>query len=251
MRLHRFFIEEFIGRGSTSVSIKNKDLLHQWKNVFRFQVGHKLILLDNSGYEFHAEILLLTGTKAELTIVRAEKSQTEPTIELFLFAALIKKDNFEWVLEKGTEIGVSHFIPVLAERSEKKNLNIERGNKIILEASEQSGRAILPKIHESHGLKEALDFSVGQGCEAIFFLDPTGDHALDKNLLKNFKKVALFVGPEGGWSKNELELVRDFDMKTAADAATTNTVVICTFGKNGNILRAETASIVGSAIILL
>lgn len=239
MRLHRFFVTEPL-EGKDSFVATDRDLLHQWKNVFRFQVGHRLILLDNSSYEFIVQIVLLTGIKAEVQVISSKISGTNPQVDLTLFAALIKKDNFEWILEKGTEVGVSHFVPVLAEKSEKKNFNLERAGKIIQEATEQSGRARLPNIYAIHETADALNFCKEQKIESIVVLDPTGTEKLDKKIIGNNKKVAIFIGPEGGWSTKELELFKEFKEKGT---------IIATFGEA--ILRAETAAIVGAATFLL
>jgi|SRR3989344_74923 len=240
MRLHRFFVEELLApvavRGA--VKIKDKDLLHQWKHVFRFQVGHQLILLDNSGSEFQAQISSLSGIVADLIILSSKISGATPSEEIWLFMSLIKKDKFEWVLEKGTEIGVSHFIPVLADRSEKKNFNHERGVKIIKEAAEQSGRAKLPELGEICDLDETLKMveQIEQKNSFAIALDPTGDQKFDKKLFENATKMALFIGPEGGWSERELALFKK------------QNVAICTLGTA--ILRAETAAIVAPGLLL-
>ncbi len=238
MRLHRFFIDEPLV-GGNSIVIKNRDLLHQWKNVFRFQVGHRLILLDNSGYEFEAQISSLSGISCSLIIIESKLSPSAPSREIFLFAALIKKDKFEWVLEKGTEIGVSHFIPVLAERSEKKNLNTERALKIIKEATEQSHRAKLPKLHGALELEDALEFIKSPGVEncTVIVLDPSGSQKFDKHLFKSDKRIALFVGPEGGWSSHELDVFKKHNIDT--------------YSLGPLVLRAETASLAATSILLL
>lgn len=245
MRLHHFFVEGPI-RENESFLVNDRDLIHQWKNVFRFQVGHRLILLDNSSYEFIAQIVLLTSSKAELDIISSRISATAPKIELTLCTALIKKDNFEWVLEKGTEIGVSHFIPVLAEKSEKKSFNEERALKIIKEATEQSQRAKLPVIFPTNKTADAIKLCKERGIELIIALDPTGTEKFDKGLISENKdaskkdipsKIALFIGPEGGWSIQELQTFKNESVK------------ICTFG--AAILRAETAAVVSAGTLLL
>lgn len=236
MRLHRFFVKEQL-ENKGSFFITDRELLNQWKNVFRFQVGHRLILLDNSSYEFLAQIVLLTNLKAEVEIISSKISETVPRAELTLFMALIKKDNFEWVLEKGTEIGVSRFVPVIAEKSEKKNFNEERGLKIIQEATEQSQRASLPTLGAMCKTADALNVCKEEGIESILVLDPTGEEKFNKNIVKDGEKAAVFIGPEGGWSKQELELFAKSGAK------------IYTFGSA--ILRAETAAIASASVLLL
>lgn len=236
MRLHRFFVKESL-EDKGSFFITDRELLNQWKNVFRFQIGHRLILLDNSSREFLVQIVLLTGLKAEVEVISSKISETMPRAKLTFCMALIKKDNFEWVLEKGTEIGITHFVPVIAERSEKKNLNLERGLKIIQEAAEQSQKAVLPTLGEICTVVDTLKICKEWGIETIIALDPEGGIKFDKNIIKDGEKTAVFIGPEGGWSKQELELFKK------------NGAHVCTFGHA--ILRAETAAVVAAGILLL
>jgi 16S rRNA (uracil1498-N3)-methyltransferase len=152
--------------------------------------------------------------------------------EVILFASLIKKDKFEWVLEKCTELGVSKFVPIISERSEKKDLNIERMRKIIKEASEQSERGFMPEICEPIELEEALaDIEY----KAIA-LHLSGESFDDENL-KIFSKLGLFVGPEGGWGEKDIKLFKN------------KNVPLVTLGTQ--VLRAETASMVVCSKVLL
>ena len=149
-----------------------------------------------------------------------------------IFASLIKKDKFEWVLEKCTELGVSHFVPVISERSEKKDLNIERAEKILKEASEQSERGILPTICEPLSLREALentDFPV-------FAFNLDGEKS-DFEKIKTFERVGILIGPEGGWGKKDSEIFKE------------KNILCVTLGLQ--VLRAETASVAVASKILL
>ncbi|MDD5068319.1 MAG: RsmE family RNA methyltransferase [Candidatus Pacebacteria bacterium] len=230
MRLHRFFIEEKL-LGKDSIRIRNRELHHQLKDVFRFQIGASVLLLDNSGFEFEAVITSFEEGNLNFKIVGSQKVKNVQKREIYLFASLIKKDKFEWVLEKGTEIGVTHFIPILSERSEKKSLNIERAKKIIQEASEQSGRGILPELHEVMKLESALSSTSGEIIAFDFSGTPLNDFKLQGDIFK------LFIGPEGGWSERELKMFRD---KKAS---------VLSLGEQ--VLRAETASLVVSTLFLL
>ena len=149
-----------------------------------------------------------------------------------LFCSLVKKDNFEWVLEKGTELGVSGFVPILSERSEKKNLNMERGKRIIREASEQSGRGVMPNLYGVHDLSRALEtFDM----DFVAF-DPTGK-PFDKDDIMKGGRIGILIGPEGGWSGSELELFRQKD--------------ISVYSLGTQVLRAETAAVSISSLLLL
>ena len=231
MRLQRFFIEGKIENNKELV-VRDRELIHQLKDVFRFQVGAELILLDNSGYEFHCQILQFGMGDVKLAVLR--RKEVSPTLphELYLFFALIKKDRAEWVLEKGTELGVTHFVPILSDRSEKKNLNFERAEKIITEAAEQSGKATLPTLHAIETIEEAFNnFS-------LFFLalHPKGE-SFKQTDFSHAQKVGIFVGPEGGWSDSEIAFFKR------------NKIPVLSLGSQ--ILRAETAAIAVSALLLL
>ena len=118
MKIHRFFVSQQIG---TTKKIIIEDMLaHQWKKVLRFQVGQEVILCDNTGLEYRALISRIGSKEAEVQIVSSRRGRTLNLYQFFLYIALAKRDAFESVLEKGTELGITGFIPVLTERSEKK-----------------------------------------------------------------------------------------------------------------------------------
>ena len=128
MRLHRFFIEQEILE-SGEIIVADRDLLHQWGKVFRLKTGDRVILFDGMGFDYVSEIVLLDKNEGVLKIVEKIPNENVPKKEIHLFQSIIKKDKFEWVLEKGTELGISHFHPIISERSEKKNINFERAGK--------------------------------------------------------------------------------------------------------------------------
>src|SRR3989338_3591691 len=139
--MHRFF---------TPNLMLSKEILYQIKNVLRFKPGEKIILFDGSGYDFISEF---QGESAK--VIEKVLNRREPERKIFLFQSLLKKDKMEWVFQKGTEVGVFDFIPVLSARSVKKDFNKERAEKIIREAAEQSGRAVLPQVHDVLDFKAA------------------------------------------------------------------------------------------------
>ena len=244
MRLHRFFVNEIVG-GRAKIVISDEDLLHQWKKVFRLVPHDNVIIFDGSGNDYQCKIETISKDRAELA-VGAPRNIPATKKDLWLFVALIKKDHFEWVVEKGTELGVSHFVPIIAERSEKKDLNMERLAKIAKEASEQSGRGTVPEIHAVMSLEDAVasdifgmagDISrnVAKNSPNKIALDPKG-LALVREDFENKEPTALFIGPEGGWSEDELAL---FASKK---------VLVKNMGQQ--ILRAETASIASATLFL-
>jgi len=242
MRLHRFYIDPKYGSLATLQKdfIFPSELLHQWKRVFRFVSGDKVILFDGSGFEYECEIVSLNNKHGvtELKVLKTRDKQQKAAKEVWLFATLIKKDNFEWIVQKATELGVSHIVPVVSERSEKKGLNLERAQKIVIEASEQSGRVTLPTIEEPKGLADVIQ-GVTQGMKCYAF-DPTGETFMadgQSGVKSTNKAIGIFIGPEGGWSEKELEAFRSAS--------------ISIYSIGSQILRAETAAVAVTSLLLL
>ncbi|MEK7185670.1 MAG: RsmE family RNA methyltransferase [Patescibacteria group bacterium] len=242
MKIHRFFVEKDLAHlpQKGEVEIADSNLAHQLRHVLRFQVGHMLVLLDNSGYEFHAHIIELTNRSVVFEIDSVKDKKSTHDAKLRIFMSLSKRPSFEMVLEKGTELGVDIFTPVLSERSEKKSLNIERSERIVREAAEQCERATLPKITEAMTFEEMLaNFAKEKN---FFVLHPSGEQ-FDLNKILTLQKggpVSFCIGPEGGWSPKEIEAFKNGGVS-----------IYSLGGKSGNILRAETAAIACASLVLL
>ena len=233
MRLHRFYTDKPIS--NETFDIADRDTIHQWRNVFRYNVGSQVIFFDGSGFDFLCIITSLRNLGATLSVLEKKVNAKGFLRNIWLCMAIIKKDNFEFIVEKTTELGVMHIIPLLCERSEKKNLNLERLQKIATESSEQSGRTIAPKIHDIETFSDALRNNLLP--EDKIALHPEGEYIGDFLADKNPKDLTVFVGPEGGWSDKDLE---QFEK---------NNIPRISLGSQ--ILRAETAAIAVSSLLLL
>lgn len=233
MKLHRFYIpHETISGGilaeKNSITITLHSFVHQISTVLKLQPNEKIVIFNGDGTEYLSNIVSYEGkNKVNVKIEEASKNNVLFKKEVYLFFSLIKKDNVEWVLEKGTEVGVSHFIPIVSARSEKKNINIMRAEKILIEASEQCGRNKVPILHPITKLENIFnDFKLQ------FVVLEKNTPALEiEQTLEN--TIALLIGPEGGWTPDELAL---FEKQKA------------TFRSLGpTVLRSETAAIVASS----
>ena len=238
MRLHRFYIKEEL-KTHAVVTIDSPELINQVRRVFRLKVGDHIILFNGTGFDYECKIdgfedesKINHHQNIKLNIATVSRSAFSPDRNIYLCAALIKKDHFEWVVEKATELGVTNIIPVMAERSEKKSVNLERLNKIAIEASEQSGRGTIPQISEIMTLEEAVNFSEGPTFAEtnikVLAFHTVGD-SLRRSDLRSGEDMTIFIGPEGGWSEGEVELFHR------------NNVSIVCLGPQ--VLRAETAAI--------
>ena len=232
MRLHRFFVEERIAPDIRLI-IRDEKILHQWRNVLRLKVGSEVILFDGFGMDHRCELATLEKKEAVCMVRESTKNEVVQKQEFFLFASLIKKDRFEWLLEKATELGVAQIRPVIADRSEIRDFNLERAKDIVREAAEQSGRGSLPALYEAMELQNV--FKEYQYFQSVAF-DPDGEPFKREKWIVA-EKVGAFIGPEGGWSARELELFR--------------AQKIPVFSLGTSTLRAETAAIAVTALLLL
>lgn len=231
MRLHRFYIEENIGN-KKEITLSDSTLVHQLRSVFRLKTGDSLILFDGSSFEYVSEIVLITSERVTVVIREVRDRCYSPKKNIHLLQSVIKKDNFEWVLEKCTELGVSRFTPVISERTEKKNINLDRARIIVKEASEQSGRCSVPAIDDICDLKDILQ----EYKDEIVVFHMEGMSLRDSSFaLRDTLKV--LVGPEGGWSEKEIALFKEKNIPIVSVGA--------------QVLRAETASVAIATLLLL
>ncbi len=234
MKIHRFFLNNPLGE---EIVIKEKQLLHQWNNVLKFKIDENLILFDGKEkFDYVYTIKNINKWEVKLSLKEKNKnlSQKEEKGILNLYVSLIKKDNLDLILEKCTEIGVSEFTPIISDRVEKKNIasfNKERAEKLIIEATEQAGWGNIPILNKEEKLEEFLTSIKNSGeIEKVVILDITEKE--NKQINNNIDKLYVLIGPEGGWTDNERDLFKKYNLKTIS------------FGKN--ILRAETAAIIAS-----
>ncbi len=207
MRLHRFYVPEAIGVQQELV-VKSAELANQLHRVLRLKAGDKAVLFDGSGRDFACEIVEFVGKDSvSFKVLSSSPSRYAPARRIVLCAAVVKKDNFELIAEKATELGVTDLIPLLAEHSEKKGLNEKRLAKITVEASEQSGRGAVPSLHAIVSLEEAIEFLKHEaGVFRLIAFHTNGEKfAAEKDIPEN-EPIAAFIGPEGGWSDTEIAL---------------------------------------------
>lgn len=225
MRLNRFYTQ--FGPADKNITIESDTLVNQIRNVLRMETGAIIQLFNGQGTEALGLIESIDKKKVEVRVDDVFDSKEMPENLTTLYCAVLKKENFELVVQKATEIGVAEIVPVISERTIKLGLNMERLQKIVVEACEQSGRGFLPKLYEPVNFEKALEMA--QGNDVNFYFNFSKTKMVGK---KPVGRMGIFVGPEGGWTEGETEIAKKAGCK------------IVSLGDN--VLRAETAAIVGS-----
>lgn len=232
MKLHRFIDPEF-RLSDRHINIDNSEIVHQIAHVLRMKTGENIILCNGEGKEALVEITDIQKTKIQVVVKEKFKSIPEPERKVTLYAAVIKGEHFEMIVEKATEMGVSEIIPIITHRTIKLNLKMDRMYKIIREAAEQSGRGVVPEIWEPISFKEALNRAKAH--DKNFFCD-FNSPTLSPEMLKDISSVSCFIGPEGGWDDSEREMAKKESF---------------TFISLSNfIFRAETAAITATYLLV-
>ncbi len=187
-----------------------------------------LYVTNGLGYLFKTEITLASDNKCTVKILSIEKSEPSK-FHLHLAVAPTKmNDRYEWFLEKATEIGIHEITPIICDRSERKVVNQERFEKILLTAMKQANILFLPKLNPSKTFKEFIQ-TENEGMQLIAHCEETDKKSL-KSVLKPKTSTTILIGPEGDFSEKEIVL------------AIENNFVPVSLGKTR--LRTETAAIV-------
>jgi len=230
MSIVRLYHPENIIENSTS--LLSKEHTHYIVNVMRLKRGSKINFFNKEG-EWLSEIVFLDRDRVEIKFLNKIK-ESFPASNIELAICLVKKNPMEIILQKATELGVSRIIPIISERTEVKDLNLDRANKITIEATEQSNQLNPPKINQMINLKNFIN-SISKETK-LFFADINSKYALSSKDLEGIKNISILIGPEGDFSPSERELI----LKKSN---------VIPFSLSKNILRTDTAVI--SAISLV
>lgn len=236
--MHRFFVEPSALAGEWA--ILSGPQAHQLLHVLRLRPGARILLLDDTGWEYEAELISL-GTREAQARIRARRPSTgEPRIRVTLYQAVLRGPRFEWVLQKGTELGVSAFVPIVTARCvavpRDAQAKLVRWETIIREAAEQAGRGRLPRVSLPVAFAEACATVRTEGA-LIAWEEERGTGlraALDESRGRE-TSWALFIGPEGGFTSEEVAFAQSHSIRPAHLGPRT--------------LRAETASIAAMAAL--
>ena len=240
--MHRFFVSP---QALLTEPVRLEgELAHQITRVLRLAPGDLITLLDNSGAAWTARLLNVSPRLVTAMLLERVTLTVEPRVRLTLYQAVPRAKKIEWVLQKGTELGVSAFVPVVAARcqglapDDLDEAKLDRWRTIVAEATEQSGRAILPTVAAALPLAEAVAAAVDADLTLIAAVE--GDTYPLRTVLEKLPEppasVALFIGPEGGFSPVEVALAAEHGVQPIS--------------LGPRELRTETAALVAFSAIL-
>jgi 16S rRNA (uracil1498-N3)-methyltransferase len=215
-----------------STNLLSKEHTHYVVNVMRLKRGSNINFFNSEG-EWKSEIIFLDKDRVEVKIIEKIK-QPKGSSSIELAICLVKKNPMENILQKATELGVSKIIPIISERTEVKELNYDRANKIVIEATEQSNQLSPPKIFKVTKLRDFLNNL--DGSSKLLFADVNSTKNLNVETLKQSNPISVLIGPEGDFSPSERDSILGNSNVTS-------------FTISRNILRSDTAVI--SAISLV
>jgi len=225
----RLYYSESIVENSTS--LVSKEHSHYIINVMRLKKGSNINFFNKEG-EWLSEIIFIERDKVQVKFLNKIKEPLKiSNIELAI--CLVKKNPMEIILQKATELGVSKIIPIISDRTEVKDLNFNRANKIIIEATEQSNQLNPPELSKIIKFKDFINNISKE--KKLFFADVNSKHLLSSKDLGK-KKISVLIGPEGDFSPAERKLI----------ISNPETV---SFSLSKSILRTDTAVISAISIV--
>ena len=216
------------------------------RDVLRLQSGDEIFVFDGVGGEFQCSVQTISRTEAEVSVVaEVEPARPESPLDLTLAIALLKGEKFDLVIQKATELGVKRILPLDTERGDVRlrdgdsaQKRLTRWRRIALEAAKQTGRAYVPEIDAPLAFNLMLQpAGENQGITRLMFSERAGQSLSEatNSFGQQPKKIIAVVGPEGGWTDDEIGLAREALWQ------------IVTLG--GRTLRAETAGIAVVALL--
>lgn len=225
----RFYLPERLDRPEVTLSGTEA---HHLAHVLRLGPGSAVVLFDGEGTEAAAEVVRVG--KREVTLgVRSVSAVPEPTaVPVTLAVAPPKGDRFRWLVEKATELGVARLVPLLTRRTvvDPRDGKLDKLRQTVIAAAKQCGRSRLMEVTETAKLESILD---GGSTDQRVILHPGGS-PLGSAALADVSGLTLLVGPEGGFTDEEVGRATDAGAEIASLGAT--------------ILRTETAAIAAAAV---
>ncbi len=211
-----------------------KEQSHYLKDVMRLKVGDIFSIFNSHG-EWKTTVQNYEKQAVKIKILEKLRDKKNEK-NIWLAFTPIKQNPLNFIIQKGTELGVQKFIPILSERTEVKDINSERVKKIIIESAEQSNRISIPEVTNLETLKNFIFNFPKEAC--LIFCDINSNQIDIKKILskKDTGPICILIGPEGDFSENERKLITGLKQSQSISLAQ-------------NILRAETAAVAAVTLV--
>ncbi len=231
----RFFADH---SGGDSITLSPEDSKHIAK-ALRMKTGEKLTVCDGGGTDFECEIDSVQGDCVTVKVINQKPSETEADVDITIYQALPKSDKMDGIVQRAVELGAVKIVPMLSERCVSRpdqkacESKVKRWNKIALEAAMQCGRGIVPTVSPVVSFKQAIK---EMNADSVIMFYEGGGLPIREMDIKKGQKIAVIVGPEGGFEQSEVDFAK-------AEGA-----VIGSLGPR--ILRTQTASLAAVSAIM-
>lgn len=242
--MHRFYTDkEYLNHSDKNVTITGEDVNHI-KNVLRLKCKDEIVVSDGEGTDYQCRISELNADSVVADIEDVFRNSAELPVKITLFQGMPKSDKLEFIIQKAVELGVTEIVPVMTKRTvvkiedKKAGKKLERYNMIARSAGKQSGRGLIPEVKGFMTFKEAIGYAKELDMNIIPYEDARGMEYARQVIqeIKGKKSLGIFIGPEGGFAKEEVEQAMEVGAKCI------------TLGNR--ILRTETAGLTVLSIIM-
>lgn len=209
------FIADII---DNSAFLNQEESLHCAK-VLRMKTGEKVRLIDGKGFFYEAELTIVNEKQCKAKIIQAERATNQRDYFLHLAISPTKQnERMEWMLEKCVEIGIDEITFIKCKNSERTVIKSERMKKIVESAVKQSQQAVIPKVNELIGFKDLIQSCIAD--QKFIAHCASGEKKFVKDLQFKDKKTMILIGPEGDFSKEEIELALSQSFRALSLGAT-------------------------------
>ena len=217
-------------------TISESDYTHITK-VLRLAAGDRITVFDTESLEYEGVIMDISSGTIAVQVADTRRLQTESKLELNLFQAILKGNKMDTAISQATQLGVLGIFPVISERTQMRSTaKVDRWNKIARESTKQCGRTVPPAVSEPADLQRSLEIRNESEMKIILYENQS---ELLRDYMNSYRKsvktINIFIGPEGGFSEQEITLAKEKDYTV--------------LGLGERILRAETATVVSLALL--
>ena len=215
---YRFFVNPHqINWQEKKANISDQEQTHKISRVLRLRENDQIVLLDGAGLVYNAQIVSFFSRAIQCRLLSRRSTNTDPELKITIAQSMLKGPKFDYVLQKCTEIGVSEFIPVTAERtvvrvdeevSRDADRRINRYEKIVQDAAEQSERGFVPVIKNLMTIDELCKTNLAAYDLKLVCAERSQTNGIKEvlnSIQSKVQKVLLLIGPEGGFTENELK----------------------------------------------